>query len=259
MKTALKNKLKKLMWILLSVLALITLIVFLFINQASFGTPTSGERRERIKKSPNYRDGVFQNQSPTPNFSSDKGMTGVLYDFFFKKVKNLRPDRDIPTIKTNLNSLGAEDALVWMGHSSLYLQVSGKKILVDPVLVSASPLSAFNKAFNGASVYKPQDLPDADLLILTHDHWDHLDYKTLQHLKDRVGRVICPLGVGAHLEYWGFDKNKITELDWQEQTSAAGGFTVTALPARHFSGRGFTRNKTLWASFMLQTPAGKNI
>ncbi len=246
------------MWVLLSAIVIIIAAVMIFINQKSFGKAPSGERLERIKKSPNYRDGAFQNQSPTPNFSSDKGFTGVLYDFFFKKVKDLRPSKDIPTIKTDLNGLGTEDALVWMGHSALYMQVAGKKFLVDPVLVSASPLSAFNKAFNGASTYQPEDLPNADVLILTHDHWDHLDYETMINLKDRVSKVICPLGVGEHLEYWGFDKNKIVELDWNEQTSVDG-FIITALPARHFSGRGLTRNKSLWASFMLQSPAGGNI
>ncbi|WP_114790203.1 MBL fold metallo-hydrolase [Niabella yanshanensis] len=258
MKISLKKKLRKIMWVLLSAIVIIIAAVMIFINQKSFGKAPSGERLERIKKSPNYRDGTFQNQNPTPNFSSDKGFTGVLYDFFFKKVKDLRPSKDIPTIKTNLNGLGTEDALVWMGHSSLYMQVAGKKFLVDPVLVSASPLSAFNKAFNGAAAYQPRDLPDADILILTHDHWDHLDYETMISLKDRVGQVICPLGVGEHLEYWGFDKKKIVELDWDEQTSVDG-FTITALPARHFSGRGLTRNKSLWASFMIQSPTGGNI
>lgn len=245
------------MWVLLSIIILVVVATAIFVNQRNFGKAPSGERLERIKKSPNYREGAFQNQSITPNFSSDRNMAGVMYDFLFKKIKDLRPGKDIPAIKTDLKQLNpAEDILVWMGHSALYMQISGKKFLVDPVLVSASPLSAFNKAFNGTSIYNPEDLPDADVLILTHDHWDHLDYKTMLNLKNRVGRVICPLGVGEHLEYWGFDKNKITELDWNEHTNVNGGFIITALPARHFSGRGLKRNQSLWASYMLQSPSG---
>ena len=243
------------MLILSGIVIIIVAAVFLFINQKKFGKTPSGARLERIKQSPNYRDGAFQNQNVTPNFSSDRNMASVMYDFLFKKIKDLRPEKDMPTIKTNLHNLGTEDAIVWMGHSSLFIQLNGKKLLVDPVLVSASPLSAFNKAFKGTNIYQPQDLPDVDLLILTHDHWDHLDYETMLNLKNRVGKVICPLGVGEHLEYWGFDKSKITELDWNDQT-VVDSFTITALPARHFSGRGFTRNKALWASYMLQTPSG---
>ena len=245
------------MGILLSLIVLVAVATIIFMNQAPFGKAPSGERLERIKKSPHYRNGAFQNQSKTPNFSSDKNMAQVMYDFLFKKVKDRQPDKDIPVIKTNLQQLNpTEDVLVWMGHSSLYLQVAGKKILVDPVLVSASPLSGFNKAFAGSSIYKPEDLPNADLLILTHDHWDHLDYHTMRNLKNRVAKVVCPLGVGEHLEYWGFDKNIINELDWNEQIAVADSFTVTALPARHFSGRGFKRNQSLWASYMLQTAKG---
>ncbi len=245
------------MWIFLSMAAIITMTSVLFLNQPNFGKAPSGERLERVKKSPHYKDGAFQNLSPTPTLSSDKNMAAVMFDFLFKKVKDLRPHKNIPALKTDLRQLDPdEDILIWMGHSSLYLQINGKKFLVDPVLVSASPLSLFNKAFNGTTAYRPQDLPDPDYLILTHDHWDHLDYKTILHLKNRTGRVICPLGVGEHLEYWGFDKHKITELDWNEQTDVEGGFRITALPARHFSGRGFRRNRSLWASYMLQSPDG---
>ena len=241
---------------LLWIIVILVAGVLIFINQPFFGKAPSGARLERIKKSPNYRDDAFQNISITPNFSGDRNIVGLMYDFLFKKVKSLRPEKDIPSVKTDLKSLGTADALVWMGHSALFMQISGKKFLIDPVLVSASPLSAFNKAFNGTSNYKPEDLPDADFLIITHDHWDHLDYNTMLNLKDRVGKVICPLGVGSHLEYWGFDPGKIIELDWHEQTNLEDGFILTALPARHFSGRGFVRNKSLWASFMLQSGYG---
>jgi len=230
---------------------------FLFMQHPMFGKLPEGDRLERIKKSPHYKDGQFQNLSPTRMMVSDKSMVRVLWDFLFIRVNDLSPAQKIPAVKTDLKSLNRnEDLLIWMGHSSLYLQVNGKRIVTDPVLISASPVPFVNRAFTGTDLYRPDDLPDIDYLIITHDHWDHLDYKTMLNIKDRTGRVICPLGVGAHLERWGFDPAVITELDWNEHTVLDSSITLTALPARHFSGRGFTSNRSLWAGYMLQSPLG---
>lgn len=100
-------------------------------------------------------------------------------------------------------------------------------------------------------------MPDIDYLVISHDHWDHLDYNTVKKLKDRIGAVICPLGVGEHFEYWGFDKERLIELDWNEDANLAPDFMIHCLPARHFSGRGLTANQSLWASFLLETPSQK--
>ena len=100
----------------------------------------------------------------------------------------------------------------------------------------------------------PDDMPDIDVLIITHDHWDHLDYHTVKRLRERIARVVCPLGVGSHFEYWEFAPDRITELDWNESFAVDNSTTIHALPARHFSGRGLKRDRTLWASFMLETP-----
>jgi L-ascorbate metabolism protein UlaG (beta-lactamase superfamily) len=123
--------------------------------------------------------------------------------------------------------------------------------------MGASPVSFFNKPFKGTDVYKPEDIPEIDYLIISHDHWDHLDYNTVMALKDRIGKVICGLGVGAHFEYWGFDKEDIIELDWNESASLNNGFKVYCLPARHFSGRGLSPNQSLWASYLIETPTQK--
>jgi len=181
----------------------------------------------------------------------------MLWEFLFVKVKDLKPVEKIPAIKTDLKTLPSdEDLLLWLGHSSLYMQISGKRILIDPTLVSASPLPFVNGAFAGTDIYRPDDMPDIDYLIITHDHWDHLDYKTMLNLKGRTGKVICPLGVGAHLEYWGFDLSQIVELDWNDHIRLDEGIQLTALPARHFSGRGLNSNHSLWAGYMLQSPLG---
>ena len=248
------------MWfgILIAVIAVICISVFAFINQPSFGRLPQGERLERIKRSPHYRDGQFSNLHQTPVMASDKGRFGAMLSFLFRKPEGLRPENAVPTIKTDLHKLERDkDVLIWFGHSSYFIQIDGKRILVDPVFCMASPVSFVNKPFKGTDIYKPEDMPDIDYLVISHDHWDHLDYNTVKKLKDRIGAVICPLGVGEHFEYWGFDKERLIELDWNEDANLAPGFMIHCLPARHFSGRRLTANQSLWASFLLEAPSQK--
>lgn len=249
---------KPMLYTPISVIILLAAIFFIYTNLPEFGRVPKGERLERIKQSSNYRDGKFHNRHVTPQLSSDKNRVMVMLRFLFGNNKDLRPDKPVPAIKTDLKSLPTHgNYFVWFGHSSSLLQVDGKRILIDPVFESASPVPFFNKPFKGTDIYKPQDMPATDYLIITHDHWDHLDYETVIKLKDRVRKVICPLGVGEHFEYWGFGKDNIIELDWNQKTTPDNGFTIYCLPARHFSGRSFSPDNTLWASFMLQTPAMK--
>ena len=191
--------------ILLITVAVFALIGVAFINQASFGKLPQGKRLERIRQSPHYKDGVFQNLHETVMMTSDKSRFRSILDFLFRKVEGLRPEKEIPVIKTNLRGISnSKDVLVWFGHSSYLIQIDGKRILVDPVFCMASPVSFVNKPFPATYAYQPNDMPDIDYLIITHDHWDHLDYQTIMQLKDRIGKIICPLGVGEHFEYWGF-------------------------------------------------------
>lgn len=229
---------------------------FAFMRQPSFGRLPRGERLERIKRSPQYRDGEFRNVHPTELMTSGKGRLQTMWEFLFSKPDGLVPDEPVPAIKTDLRGLVRDSELmVWFGHSSYLLQLSGKRILVDPVFCIASPVSFINKPFKGTNIYTPEDMPDIDYLIITHDHWDHLDYRTVTRLRDRIRKIICPLGVGEHFEYWGFDKENMVELDWKETALLDEGFIIHALPARHFSGRGLTSNRTLWASFLIETPS----
>ncbi|GAC1706341.1 MAG: hypothetical protein NVS9B7_15170 [Flavisolibacter sp.] len=145
--------------------------------------------------------------------------------------------------------------MVWFGHSSYFLQLDSKKILVDPIFSgSASPLKFTTRSFKGTDVYTAEEMPDIDLLILSHDHWDHLDYDTLQKLKPKIKRIITGLGVGTHLERWGFNSKIIEEMDWHQSLRLEDSIMVYALPARHFSGRAFKRDGSLWMSFVLCTP-----
>ncbi|MEP7256882.1 MAG: MBL fold metallo-hydrolase [Flavitalea sp.] len=240
-------------------LALLSTMLWAFLQQPQFGKAPRGERLELIRKSPHYGGGVFQNQSPTPAIAEGVSFFTVLKEFLFKKSKRLTPSVILPSQKANLMKLNPnEDILVWFGHSSYFLQLDGKKILIDPVLSgNASPLSFTTKSFRGADIYTPDEIPDIDYLLISHDHYDHLDYKTISALRKRVKKVITGIGVGAHLEHWGYDKNQIIEKDWNEEVILEDGFIVNTAPARHFSGRGFKRNGTLWLSFILRAPTRK--
>lgn len=177
----------------------------------------------------------------------------------FEKVERLRPLDSLPSVKTDLLALQADkDVLVWFGHSSYFMQINGKRILVDPVFSgSVSPVPGGGKAFKGADIYTIDDFPEIDYLFISHDHYDHLDYKTALLLKNKVKKVICGLGVGSHLERWGYPADMVIEKDWWEQVDLGDGFTAYTTPARHFSGRSFSRNNTLWLSYVLQTPSMK--
>jgi L-ascorbate metabolism protein UlaG (beta-lactamase superfamily) len=244
------------MIIFIAIIVFITVFIFAFMQHPMFGKKSAGERLERIKRSPNYKKDAFENKSFTPMLTGDASYYKMMKQFFFEKRERVAPAGIIPSVKTDLLNLDvSKDVLVWFGHSSYFMQVDGKRILVDPVLSGhASPFSFMTKAFAGSDIYTTEDIPTIDYLFITHDHWDHLDYKALKKLKPKIKQVICSLGTGAHLEYWGYDKNIITEMDWDETISPADDFIVHSITARHFSGRTFTRNKAIWTAFVLQLP-----
>lgn len=217
------------------------------------------KRKEYFSTLPNYANGRFQNILTTPALLEGESMTKALLNSLCK-VENTSPKSALPFVITDLRNLSPEEnVLVWFGHSSYFMQVDGKRFLIDPVFSgNASPMPGSIKAFPGADYYKPEHLPDIDFLLISHDHWDHLDYKTVQELKDRVGKVICGWGTGQHFEYWGWEPEKIIEKNWWESIDIAEGFRITLTPARHFSGRLLNRNISLWTSFVLKTPT-KNL
>ncbi|HEX3935577.1 MAG TPA: MBL fold metallo-hydrolase [Puia sp.] len=233
------------------------------------GKAPAGSRLQRIEHSPNYKDGRFQNPIPTTVTLEGASLFKMLGEYR-NRPADTAPDKPIPSVRTDLRSL-PEGFVVWFGHSSYLLKINGLHILVDPVFSpNASPVSFMARAFPGTEVYTAADMPDLDVLLLTHDHYDHLDYRTVLQLAARTKHICTSLGVGAHLEAWGIGPDKITELDWGEswtggagggngggagggERDGEGGFTFTATPARHFSGRTFKRAGTLWSSFVLKT------
>lgn len=246
-------------------IAIITILILLLLTAGIFYTklPKFGKLpdekiMEKIMASPNYKDGSFRNLTPTPDLAEGVTYYDILKDFFFGEKQRLKPIDSIPFIKTDILNLAADkDILIWFGHSSYYIQTNGKTILVDPVFSgNASPLPATMKSFPGTDEYTANDFPFIDYLFITHDHWDHLDYETILQIKSKTGKIICGLGVAVHLRHWGVDA-EIIETDWYDNNELDEGFSVITTPARHFSGRTFKRNQSLWASYILKTPSYK--
>ncbi len=237
-------------WILL-VLALITLAVSLFINlwppfSARISRP---DRNVYYSRAVNYEGNRFFNQGtltmvtdaedPYASRSTGKGET---------------PEGELPAVTPSpLAEPGEGDLTVtWLGHSTTLIQMSGMNILIDPVLTDlVSPVS-----FTGSRRYSPlpvtaEDLPHIDLVLISHDHYDHLDMGTIQAIDGKVDRYIVPFGIENDLRRWGVDNEKLTALGWWEDATV-GSLTVACAPARHYSGRNITdKNRTLWASWAL--------
>ena len=248
--------------ILIVILVVLAVTAPIYLHLPRFGKFPSGARLERIRRSPNYRDGKFQNLVETDVIvkkSARSFAKTLIHIAFGKKKIALKPEKPLNMVKRDLNNLPADrDLYVWFGHSAYLLSLHGTTVLVDPTFVTASPVSFINKPFAGTDLYKPEDMPHRiDYLVITHDHYDHLDCETIERLKDRVGHVICPLGVGEHLERWGIRPEQLIEMDWNEKSSFSEDWAVFCLPSQHFSGRSFRRDNTLWASFLLETPSGK--
>lgn len=248
------------MYLIIAVAILLVLAYYIITNQKVFGAEPKGERLERMKQSQHYKNEQFQNLSHTPSIAEGYSMSKVLYDFFLaKKDPLLKPLKNIPAIHTDLKRIPKDqDVFIWLGHSSYFIQTDGVSFLIDPVLSTyGSPFKFFNKAFSGSDIFKPKDVPHLDYLVITHDHFDHLDYPTIKEIKDRVEKVILPLGVGAHLEKWGYKESQLIEEEWGGVSELRNNIKITFTPARHFSGRKIKRNGTLWTSYVLETPTKK--
>jgi len=240
---------------IITLLILVFVLLLLVFQHPRYGKAPDGERLAMMQKSPNYKNGKFENISYTPELAEGYSYSTVLSDFFFKKVKRKIPTDSIPTQKTNLLELSIDqDILVWFGHSSYFIQLEGKRFLIDPVFSgNASPIYGTTKAFKGTDIYTAADFPEIDYLVITHDHYDHLDYKTIMDLKPKIKKVICSLGVGSHFEFWKFPNEIIIEKDWNEKIELDENLTLYTAPSRHFSGRSIKRCNTLWTSYVLAT------
>lgn len=255
---------KKIIICALSFFLIVCIGIVLFLNlYPPLGGKPSKEQRELFKQYDNYVDGRFFNEGSEPSELSfwdfldlDSEAAPVANEGNTVAANELEPISPIPVSEIDWNVINSdEDSLTWFGHSSFLLSIDSKKLLIDPVLGPiASPVS-----FAGPKRYPYNsdimetildEMPPIDAVLITHDHYDHLDYTSILGLKSKVAHFFVPLGVSAHLIRWGIPSERITELNWWEETEYQG-LTVALTPARHFSGRQLNTNSTLWGGWVI--------
>ncbi|WMW25642.1 MBL fold metallo-hydrolase [Methanolobus sediminis] len=250
-------KLKKIVLhsFLLLVLFCAGIILFMNIAPAFGGDPTS-EQKEAYQQLSNYVDGHFVNELPTSVFV-DSSETPSANDSSGSEVVDRNPASPIPVSTIDWNQINRKnDSLTWLGHSAYLLSIDDKKLLLDPMLSPvASPVS-----FVGINRYEYSEdimsniideMPPIDAVFITHDHYDHMDYQSIVKLNSKASHFFVPLGCEAHLIRWGIPEEKITELNWWEETEYEG-LTVVLTPSRHGSGRDlFSIDTTLWGGWII--------
>lgn len=206
-----------------------------------------------LSESKYFRKDRFFNLEHTPVMTAGYSTRALLLEYLHPPA-NRAPHTPLPSVKTDLKALYSEvPQIVWFGHSSYLIHCKGTNILVDPVFSArAFPIGSMLKAYPGTNVYQPDEMPDINYLIITHNHYDHLDKKTVARILPRTHTVYTPLGVGKDIAACFNGDIKIHEMDWWETEDAGPNITLVATPARHFSGRGLKRGGSLWASFALQ-------
>lgn len=241
--------------VLVSLTVVLVLATLIITSLPQFGKAPSGGRLAYIENSEQHNGEAFENEGgiePTLSF----GQTLKMLPRFLSAQEGESPNEPLPIVHRKAADFQHNDpntlSATWFGHSSFLLEMDGKKLLLDPMFgPAAGPFSFATKRFNDTLPLSMNDLPAIDAVLFSHDHYDHLDYPTIVEIKDKVGHFFVPLGLGSHLEHWGVEPEKITELDWWEEVEFEG-FTFASTPAQHFSGRGLSdRNSTLWTSWVI--------
>lgn len=246
----------------IAVVIILVIAVFVFLLASaweSFGTRPVAADHERFRSSPQFFSEKNEFDNRRPNLRAEMMKRIRVSDYFkavFGSVKDQVPSGKLPEVRPDINEfLKPSDRLkvIWFGHSTLLMNVKGKIILLDPVLSgSAAPLSFMVKRWQNP-VLELEQLPAIDFVVISHDHYDHLDMQTVKYFTDKPTRFLVPLGVGSHLKGWGLKPEYITELDWWQGVQMDG-VEFVATPAQHFSGRnGVHDNQTLWASWVILT------
>ena len=251
----------KIFLLILKVLGAILLILILSISgflwlSPQFGGNHSEEALKSYRNSPNHNGRHFQNKVPTQVDTSDpearRSITALLFEFM-NPPADKNPAVPLPSQDLEPSQL-EDDTFVWFGHSTLLIKTNGQIILIDPVFNNASPIPGTIPPFEMTHQPAISDLPEKiDVLLISHDHYDHLDYQAIQQLDARVSIFLVPLGIKSHLTSWGISKQKIREFDWYDQL-ILNNVSFTATPSRHFSGRSLNdRFSTLWCSWIVQS------
>jgi L-ascorbate metabolism protein UlaG (beta-lactamase superfamily) len=255
------NKILKItLWTLAILLMILGSLAF-YLNSQIGSLDSLEDRRARFSALPYYNADTDQFLSPEKLVHYPEQTTGgdAGPARFFKTSPNA-PNFPLPKqmiTKSDFSATPSDFAAWWFGHSSFILELDGKRILFDPVFENAGPLPIITRRFD-VSPIKREELPEIDLVVITHDHYDHLEAATIKFLASKNTAFIVPLGVGSRLEGWGVQKNNISELGWHDATTF-GSLQIIALPGIHYTSRSFNdRDKTLWASFAIKG-AGKNL
>jgi L-ascorbate metabolism protein UlaG (beta-lactamase superfamily) len=242
----------------------IVVLVFLVVgsalflrNWSSFGGTVSGERLRRIEASPHYGDGKFENALPHPPLELSDVWRYLVEQFLGDQIRVPQSAIPISAIPTELMETQPPPGLraIWLGHSSAYIELDGLRILIDPVFSDhASPISGVGPRRFHPPPIALTDLPNIDAVVISHDHYDHLDMRTIRYLSLKGPLFFVPLGVGAHLDEWEVPEGRIVELDWWE-SAEIGGVTIVCTPAQHYSSRGILDYKeTFWSSWSIVGP-----
>ena len=227
------------------------------LSQPQFGARMSGARLERAKANPQYRDGRFVNVQPEAPTTLAALGDYVVRQFSGDEVRV--PPAPVPVRVVDAAALAlapGASALraLWIGHASTYVELDGLRLLLDPVFAErVSPLPVGPRRFHPPPIALA-DLPPIDAVLVSHDHYDHLDMATVRHLAARGARFFVPLGIGAHLERWGVPTAQIDEMEWWQRRTLRG-VEFVCTPTRHYSGRGLSdRSATLWSSWSVLGP-----
>lgn len=242
--------------IIYSSIVLLLLVVVTFLKYyPAFGARPSRKKRNQLNKSKNYSKGKFKYPIASRIDYSPKAIWMILREFL-KGNPKIRPQTALPVqqiTKSMFSGHPGKAAVTWLGHSTAILELDGKIILLDPVFGAfSSPFKMGGRRYNAQMPIEIENLPEIDMVLISHDHYDHLEYQTIKKLKNKAKKFLVPLGVGSHLERWGIDSRQIIELDWWEETEWLS-LKFRSTPARHASGRGvFGTNATLWCSWIIQ-------
>ncbi|MFJ6770938.1 MBL fold metallo-hydrolase [Kitasatospora sp. NPDC091257] len=228
---------------------------------AAFGRRPDGEREERVRNSPQYRDGVFHNAPSTlTRTAGAPGFDGAAARRMLFERAGRVPARPVPTVRPVSPPGPASEGVevTWYGHASALVEIEGFRVLLDPIWSDrCSPAAHVGPKRLHPVPVELEELPQVDAVLISHDHYDHLDMATVKRLvRSQSAPFAVPLGIGAHLRRWGVPEHRIIELDWDE-TCTLGDLVLTLTAAHHFSGRGLTRNTTLWGSWVVAGPNRK--
>lgn len=243
--------------ILMIVAGIVIAVNLFFILAPQFGGTPDKKRMDKLSENSIYSEGRFENLSKVPVMLP--GSYGKVLKLQFRKDSSRVPSQILPAGNQLSEISGNGISVVWLGHSTLLINIDGKTILTDPVFSKrVSPLSFIGpKAFKTEVKYTVDMLPKLDAVLISHDHFDHLDYQSVKALKDKVPVFLVPLGVKAHLLRWGVSESRIIEFDWGTGYSMSDSLKLTTAPAQHFSGRRKQNNSTLWCSWIISGASGK--